>query len=337
MNQRNMAFLRSFRKLICFPEIKRDRHDIIRAKYSYKFMQPKLLYSALGLGTSLLLATPVMANSVLKNVEATGILTAGTSKDAFPYAYKNEDGALVGYSVDMLELIRAQLEKELQRPITLKLVALDSDQRIPSIESSKVDLVCDASSFTWDRDRRIDFSISYGITGTSLLVPIDSSISEPDSLINRRIGALPKTTNELAIRNLQPQAKIILFRDRASGYEALAKGDIDAFADDGVLLQAWLERQNAREAFKVASNTYSKEGIACMLPENNSQLERVVNYALIRYMQGFLSDKPAYQEIFDRWFGPDSVSPMTQDLRALTLETMELMLDLKEELPEDAL
>jgi polar amino acid transport system substrate-binding protein len=123
-------------------------------------------------GTILFLLVPfqaVCAQTVLEKISKTGVLTAGTSKDAFPLAYADGKGQLVGYSVDMLQLIKTQVEKELKRPITLKLVALSPGERIPKLQAGEVDIVCDSSSFTWERDKLIDFSVSYGITGTALV------------------------------------------------------------------------------------------------------------------------------------------------------------------------
>ena len=50
----------------------------------------------------LLAATPnVIAETVIEKVARTGTLTAGTSKDALPFAFRNDDDELVGYSIDI--------------------------------------------------------------------------------------------------------------------------------------------------------------------------------------------------------------------------------------------
>ncbi len=298
-------------------------------------MRPTLRFAAFQLLACLALIAPAQANPVLPEVARTGVLNAGTSKDAFPFAYQNAAGELVGYSVDILNLIRQELERKIGRPIRLNLVALAADERIPSLEKGSVAIVCDASSFTWARDDKVDFSVSYGITGTQLLVPAGSNLSSPESLSGKRIGALAGTTNALAIAKAQPAAQLVFMGDREDGYRALERGSIDAFADDGILLYAWLQRQGSSAAsnFRVTGRTYSKEGIACMLPEDNSAFGGVVNLALIRYMNGFLQGQPEPQAIFDRWFGTQSQTPMTQDMRHLFMETMQLMVDFKEDPP----
>ena len=201
----------------------------------------------------------IMAETVVEKIIRTGKLTAGTSKDALPFAYRDTKGELVGYSVDILELITAQLEAEYQQEIELELVPLQPKDRIPSLITGEVDIVCDASSFTWKRDRQIDFSFSYSSTGTRLLTTQGKDLWDTQSLINQRIGVLPKTTNEQSIQRVQPLAKIVPFKDRASGYEALKKGKIDAFASDGILLESWLhDYSRPRKVFRSLETTLAR-------------------------------------------------------------------------------
>jgi polar amino acid transport system substrate-binding protein len=292
---------------------------------------------AFGVILALLSSTPAIAHSVLEKVVKTGVLTAGTSKDAFPFAYKDKNGRLNGYSIEMLNLIAKQVEKEVKRPIELKLVVLDPAERIPKLQNGAVDIVCDAASFTWEREQNIDFTVSYGTTGTQLLARRGKQSWQSADLIGRKIAALPGTTNEQAIRRSQPKAQILLVKDRAAGYRLLQQGQVDAFADDGILLEAWLQRNRNPQRFELVSTLFSREGIACMVPENNSTFLDTANYALIRFMQGFLRDKQPYVQIFDRWFGAKSLLPLSKDLRELIIENMRLVIDAKHEVPENEL
>jgi polar amino acid transport system substrate-binding protein len=297
-------------------------------------MYPKNLLAAFGILFALLSSQSAIAHSVLEKVVKTGVLTAGTSKDAFPFAYADKQGRLTGYSVDMLGLIKNQVEKEVKRPVKLELVALAPNDRIPKLRSGAVDIVCDAASFTWERDLDVDFTVSYGTTGTRLLALRGERSWDAASLSGRKIGALAQTTNEQSIRQTQPKAQIVLLKDRAEGYKSLKEGTIDAFADDGILLEAWLQKTSNTQNFEIVGLPFSKEGIACMVPENNSTFLDGANYSLVRFMQGLVRGKQPYVQIFDRWFGPQSAVPLTKDLRELVIDSMELVLDSKQELPE---
>jgi polar amino acid transport system substrate-binding protein len=300
-------------------------------------MSSKKFLITIGVLCTLLSAQSASAHSVMEKVVKTGVLTAGTSKDAFPFAYRDKNGQLTGYSVDMLIQIHKQVEKELKRSVKLELVALDPVDRIPKLRSGAVDIVCDAASFTWEREQDVDFTVSYATTGTQLLIQRGKKTLDIASLAGRKIGALAGTTNEQAMRRAQPKAKIILVKDREEGYRLLRESKIDAFADDGILLDAWLQRTNNNQKFSVMSNLFSKEGIACMIPENNSNFLDNANYALLRFMQGFIRGKQAYVQIFDRWFGSQSLMPLSKDLRDLVIDNMRLVLDTKQEIPDSEL
>ncbi len=297
-------------------------------------MYKKIMVASLSLLLAAALPGMAAAETVMQKVSRTGVFTAGTSKDARPFAYADSQGKLTGYSVDMLNLIKEQLEKQLGKKIQLKLVGLTPAERIPNIVNGKVDIVCDASSFTWERDKRVDFSVSYGITGTQLLVKKGSNIGSPESLMGKRIGVLAQTTNELAIKQSQPRAKLVYFKTRQDAYTALQKGKIDAFASDSILLEAWLQTQKNTDAYAIASGRpYSREGIACMVPEDNSKLLDAVNFSLVKYMQGFVKGESRNVAMFDRWFGPKGDVALNKDLRDLVVETMQLVIEFREEIP----
>ncbi|WP_200889014.1 amino acid ABC transporter substrate-binding protein [Aphanizomenon flos-aquae] len=297
----------------------------------YKNITPVIF----GLILSGLMPGIAKAETVMEKVARTGVLTAGTSKDALPFAYSDSQGKLTGYSVDMLTLIQQQLEKELGKKITLKLVAVTPAARIPKIINRQVDIVCDASSFTWERDKKVDFSISYGVTGTQVLIKKETNLGSPESLINKRVGVLAGTTNEQAIKQIQPQSKIVYLKTRPEGFAALEQGKIDAFASDSILLEGWLQTAKSPDSFAIVPpRPYSREGIACMVPENNSKFLNSVNYSLVKFMQGFVNDNPKYVAIFDRWFGSQGAVYLNRDLRDLAVETMQLMIEFHEAIPQ---
>ena len=297
----------------------------------YKNIAPVIF----GLILSAIMPGVASAETVMEKVARTGVLTAGTSRDALPFAYSDSQGKLTGYSVDMLGLIQQQLEKETGKKIKLKLVAVTPSERIPKIINRQVDIVCDASSFTWERDKKVDFSISYGVTGTQILIKKNSNLGSPESLINKRVGVLSGTTNEQVIKQIQPQVKLVYLRTRPEGFVALEQGKVDAFASDSILLEGWLQTAKNQDSFAIVPpRPYSREGIACMIPENNSKFLNSVNYSLVKFMQGFVNNNPKYVAIFDHWFGYQGVVYLNRDLRDLAVETMQLMIEFHEAIPQ---
>ncbi|CAD5952906.1 extracellular substrate binding-like orphan protein GrrP [Planktothrix agardhii] len=278
-------------------------------------LSKKIAIAALGAVFSLSLSSAAFAETVMEKVARTGVLTAGIQTDFIPLSYVNDQEELVGYSIDILNQIKAQLAKDLGREITLELVPITIGDRIPKVLSRDVDIVCEDVTFTWNRDRYVDFSVSYGVTGTRLLVKKGSNLGTPESLVNRQIGVLENGSSESTIQVVQPQAKIVKFKTIGEGIAALEQGKIDAFGSDGVLLEGARQTLPNRDALEVVPNLpYAREGIACIVPENNSAFLDRVNFAIVKLMQGYVMGDKESVAIVDQWFGKDGVITIDNDL-----------------------
>lgn len=267
-------------------------------------MNRKGLLASLSLLLAMGMSQPAWAETVMEKVARTGILTVGTRTDLVPYSYVDNQGKLVGYSVDVIQLIRDQLQKELDKEITIQVIPEeDFAQRMAHLRGGEVDISCD-TAFTWQRDRYVDFSVGYGVSGIRLVVPKNSSLGAPESLVGKRIGVLPNTTAEQTIRVIQPQAIIVPLQGVKESLTALQQGNVDAVAGDTVVLAGELARNNPDDFALTPAEPYARYGIACMVPENNSSFLDLVNYSLVQMMQGYVNGEPSP---VSRWFGPEGI------------------------------
>ena len=179
-----------------------------------KNLLPATLTTTLGLISILILPRSSLAETVIEKVARTGVLTVGTRIDVIPYAYVDDQGDLIGYSVDMTNLIKEELEKQLDKEITIQTVVEEKfEDRIPQIVNGEVDLAC-STAFTWERDKFVDFSVSYGLSGVRLLAKRDSGIDdEPETLVGKRIGIAPHTISESTMKFIQPQVTLVPIED----------------------------------------------------------------------------------------------------------------------------
>ncbi len=84
-----------------------------------KNLLPITFTTALSLILTLFFPRSSLAETVIEKVTRTGVLTVGTRIDLIPYAYVNDRQQLVGYSVDMINLIKEELERQLDREIVI--------------------------------------------------------------------------------------------------------------------------------------------------------------------------------------------------------------------------
>ncbi len=259
--------------------------------------------------------SPVWASRVLEKIRQTGVITAGTRKDAIPFGYVNEQGEWVGYSLDILELIRQDVEQKLGKPIKLNLVEVTPKNRFDFIKNGKIDLECASTTFTWQRNQMVDFTVSYFASGTKILVKKDSGLGTIDTLAGRKVGVIPKTTNEQAIKQQQPAAKLVIVKDRNDGLKKLEAGTIDAFASDGIILEGLKKESKNPSALEVVPEfPYVYESYACMVPQDESAWRNMVNYSLVKFMEGIVSDQPKMVAIYEKWFDEETgVTPYSRE------------------------
>lgn len=271
--------------------------------------------SIFSLGLSLTFATfpqAGWAETVMEKVARTGILTVGTRLDAVPYAYVDDQGNLVGYSIDVLNLIKDELSAQLGKEITIQVVPeTQFADRIPQLVKGVVDISCD-TAFTWQRDRYVDFSVSYGISGIRLVVPKNSLLGSATSLTGKRIGVPTYTIAEQAIQVVQPKAITVSIPNLKSGFAELQQGKLDAIAGDTVLLAGEIARTKSNTLVLAPAKPYARYGIACMVPEDNSSFLDLVNYAIVKMMQNYVTGKST--ATVDRWFGANGVVDLPPDL-----------------------
>lgn len=277
-------------------------------------MYKKLAITAITLLLTITSQTPSWAGRVLDKIKQTGVITAGARKDAIPFGYLNDKGQWVGYSLDMLELIRKETEKQLGKPIKLQLVEITPENRFTKIQNQTIDIECGSTTVTWQREKEVDFSVSYFASGTQLLVKKDSELGTIESLAGMKIGVIPNTTNEKVIKLQQPAAQLVTVKDRFDGLQKLEKGEIDGFASDGIILEGLKGTAKNANSFKIVPEfPYMYESYACIIPQDESQWRDLVNYSLIQYMEGIVSDQMSAVAIYDRWFGSNGKVPYSRE------------------------
>lgn len=263
-------------------------------------MSKKILLSFLIL---ILFPIQVYAETVLEKVKRTGELNAATRQDAIPFGYIDNNNQWTGYSLGLILLIRQQLEKELNRPVKLKLTESTVDNRFDLIQSKKADLICDATTITQERLEKVTFSVPYFMTGSQFLVKLQDApkFDINGTLSGVSIAYIPNTTTDQIIRQIYPFAKWQTVESREEGIEKLKKGEVSAVASDGILLIGELVRygNDPRQFALTPRQPITTELYGCMMPKNDPTWKQFVDQVVTS------SDNEKLQE---KWFNVDQGS-----------------------------
>jgi len=269
-------------------------------------MYQRFAIPLLGLFLSLSFSPSAWAETVLEQIERTGVLRAGVRTDAVPFGYLNDNGEIEGYAVDLIELIHSQLEEELGRSLELDLTVVTLGDRFEEVQNGNLDLVCEAASVTVEREAKVDFSIPFFTTGIQVLVrsedrdrldptQLSETQLEPVTAGQVTVGFLESTTTDDDFRSIYPEATWETIPDRAEGVRRLQAGELDGIAGDGILLLGELWRQGQDfDAFPlVPRQPVTFENYGCILPLNSREWGTVVNSTIT---------SPENMELWNQWF-----------------------------------
>ncbi len=153
--------------------------------------------AALGVASWLVTPTPAVADA-LSDITARGVLKVAVPQDYPPFGSVGSDMALQGYDIDMATAIAKGLG------VKIELVPVSSANRIPYLQTNKVDLVISTLGKNPDREKVIDFSIAYapyffGVYGTN-----DMKVSKPEDLADKTIGVTRGALEELELGKVAP-------------------------------------------------------------------------------------------------------------------------------------
>ncbi|MBZ9938350.1 amino acid ABC transporter substrate-binding protein [Mesorhizobium sp. BR1-1-16] len=278
---------------------------------------------ALALMMSLVGLTPA-SGGTLDRIAETGVIRAGTRADAIPFAFDNGSGTPVGFSVDLIEEIRAAAEKAIGKPIKVDLSVVTPANRVQLVADGKLDIVCEITTPTWAREKQVDFSIPIFRDGTRILTFRDTlrTVPNPKDML---IGVAEGTTTATILQEALPGVRIKNFPSMDAAFIALGKGDVQGVANIGVVLLG-LSRKfepNRSVVLLPRSAPYGNETMSCMLPQNDSAWRDFVNHTIIDLEDGLADYRGRYMDIHDKWFGRDGVMvyPLDRSTRDYLLQS----------------
>lgn len=243
---------------------------------------------------------PVAAHAdKLDDIKKAGVLRVAAFDGNPPFGYVDATSKkIVGLDIDYAN----ELGKKLG--VKVEIVPTNPANRIPLLSSNKVDLVFANFTITEDRAKVIDFSIPYFASGQQFLAK-KGVLKNADGIKDIRVGTDKGTTMETTLREKYPDTKVVLYDDTPLGLAALRNGNIQAFSQDGSKLTAILASLPDKDKYEIPAFAISEEYEGVGVPKGEARL--------VSYLNDWLRDlekSGTAQQIYDKWFGPQSKSPL---------------------------
>ena len=278
-----------------------------------KGIRTGLITRTIVLAAGLSIGAPASAETTLEKISRTGTLTIGTRTGSPPFGFINDKKEWVGFSIDLVEqAIVPALSKKLGKPIKVEKKESTPATRFALLSANAVDLLAEVMTDTPERREKVDFSITFFLTGAQFLVKKGSPITGLESVATKRIAVVRESTSARLIREKVPTANVREFPDQPAAFQALAQGQVDTFTNDGIQLAGLKAKAPNPGDWEVVGAFYSSEPYAIPMRKNEADFKALVDSAL---KQAIASGK--YFELYEKWFGPkgEVPYPMTVEVK----------------------
>ncbi|HEU4460085.1 MAG TPA: amino acid ABC transporter substrate-binding protein [Methylibium sp.] len=239
----------------------------------------------------------------LTRIARTGKVKVGYIPTPGTFAFLNEKGETVGYSIDLCLRVIENIKRSISRPdLRTEFRPLEAAQRIPLLKSGEIDIECGGNTNTVARQQDVDFSYTFFNTGVRYLVLKPVTADRTANFWKKKIAVTKGTTaQDIVLRIAKEQnATAILVANDVDGVQKVESGEVAAFAQDDVLLYGLISAAKKKEELAVAGNFLTVEPYAFMLPKNDLPFREIVDKTLVGLMQ---SGELAL--IYKKWFDND--------------------------------
>lgn len=240
----------------------------------------------------------------LAAIREAGVLRVATFDSNPPFGSVNPTTRKIeGLDVDYAQALADKLG------VKLEITPTNPANRIPLLASGKVDLVLANFTITEERAKQVDFSIPYFASGQQFIAKT-GSLTSPDQLNGLRIGVDKGTVNEINLREKYPQAVLVAYDDTPFAFTALRNGNVQAISQDGPKLIGVLANAPDASGFEIPAFSISQDLIGVGIPKGQAALKSFVDTTLVE-----LEASGQAHRIYDRWFGPDTRTPLARSYR----------------------
>lgn len=246
---------------------------------------------------------PAVAGPTLDRIKASGTIAMGYRDDAAPFSFKDRDGRVRGYSVELCEQAAIEIGKAagVAAP-KIEWRPLSAAQRLDAVVRGEVDLECGITTISLSRMASVDFSFPIYVDGGAVLVRDASKFTRLADLKGRRVAVIPGTTTEQALARtltaIGAPAVVVPIGSYGEGVGLLEAGKVDGVAGDRIALTTMRARAAGARSTDFLPTDISYEPYGLVMRRDDPDFRLAVNRALVElYRSGGIDP------IFQRWFG----------------------------------
>lgn len=178
----------------------------------------------------------------LDDIQKSGVLKVAVPQDFPPFGSVGADMQPHGYDIDMAGYLADKLN------VKLELVPVTSANRIPYLQTKKVDLVISSLGKNPEREKAIDFSKPYAPFFLGVFGADAEKVSKAEELDGKTVGVTRGAVEDMELSKIIPASTTIKrFEDNNTTLSAYLSGQIDLIATGNVVVAEIANRMPDRK------------------------------------------------------------------------------------------
>ncbi|AOW94680.1 ABC transporter substrate-binding protein [Rhodococcus sp. WMMA185] len=235
-----------------------------------------------------------IAAQLPEEIASDGELVVGVNVPYAPNEFKDSDGNIVGFDIDLMDAVGDVLG------VTPVFMEADFDRIIPAIQAGSYDTGASSFTDTLEREESVDF-VTYFSAGVQWAQAAGGSV-DPNNACGLRVGVQTNTIedieevpakSEACVAAGQPPIDIVKFDSQDSVANALTLGRIDAMSADSPVTGYAIRRSEGK--IVAAGEIFDAQPYGWPVAKG-SPLAEVLQQALQH-----LIDDGTYQTIAENW------------------------------------
>lgn len=227
------------------------------------------------------------------NLVNKGKLTTCTHLPYAPFQ-SEEGGKVVGFDVDMIDLVAKDLGLEQQIVDT----PFETIKTGADLNAGKCDVAAAGMTITDERKKNLDFSVPYFDATQALMAKTGSGFKTLADLKGKKLGTQSGTTGEDYAKANATGASLVSFETSEAELTALKSGQVDAIIQDNPVVALWL-KDNPGYEIAVDFNTGEQYGFA-VKKDGNKVLLAAIDAAITK-----AKADGTYAKLYKQWLGID--------------------------------
>lgn len=237
-------------------------------------------------------ATSAQEGLTLEEIQDRGTVKVGVLVDFPPFGITNENNQPDGYDADVAKALAEKMG------VDIELVSVTGPNRIPFLQTGKVDMVIASLSITPARAEQVLFSDPYGALEGVMYARDELEISDYSDLGGLRIGVARSSPQDTLVTEHAPaDTKIQRFDQISAVYQSVLSQQVDG-AVIGTLIAAELDKKLSGKYQTKFTLYVTYQGVALRLGSN--QLADTLNGYI-----GELNADGVLAGFYQKWVGSD--------------------------------